>query len=262
MTSSISDSVHSHGSKEISEGSREHVPISNIKTAGDGDEFIIIGNQKFYKHELMTAFGGSLNPGLAPFPKHEFANPAPVGLSAFALTTLVLSLYNAQAMGIKVNSVVLGLSIFYGGAVQFLAGCWELLIGNDFGGTALTSYGAFWFAFSTIFLDAFGIIKAYEGTEQLGNAVGFFLLGWALFTFMLTLVTLKSTVAFFSLFFTLTLTFILLAAGEFTGHVGVTRGGGVMGIITAFIGFYNAFAGVASPTNSYFLPRVIPLSKS
>lgn len=264
MTSSISDSVHSHGSKEISEASNDphqHVPVSKIKTSGDGDEFVIIGNQKFYKHELMQAFGGTLNPGLAPWPKYEFANPAPIGLCAFALTTLVLSLYNARAMGIKVNAVVLGLSCFYGGAVQFLAGVWELLIGNTFGGTALTSYGAFWLAFSAINIEAFGIKAAYTKEGELANAVGFFLLGWALFTFMLVLVTLKSTVAFFSLFFFLFITFVLLAAGDLSGHIKVTRAGGCIGVLTAFLGFYNAFAGVANPTNSYFTAKTIPLTR-
>lgn len=269
MTSSISaDSVHSHGSKDISDqfsnnnNNNNPSPISKIITSGDGDEFIIIGNQKFYKHELMTAFGGSLNPGLAPYPTYEFGNAAPVGLCAFAMTTLVLSFCNARAMGVTNSNVVLGLTCFYGGAVQFLAGCWEMVIGNVFGGTALTSYGAFWLSFAAINLKAFNIAAAYTDEAELANALGFFLLGWALFTFMLCLVTLKSTVAFFGLFLTLALTFVLLAAGEFTGHVGVTRGGGVMGVITAFFGFYNSFAGVANKTNSYFIPLTIPLTRS
>lgn len=258
---SIDDSLHSHGSKEISETS--HDSFGKVRTTGDNDEFIILGNQKFHRHELMTAFGGTLNPGLAPPPAHEFANPAPMGLAAFALTTFVLSMVNARAMGVTTPNVVVGLSCFYGGAVQFLAGVWELLIGNLFGGTALTSYGAFWFAYSAIQIESFGIVEAYgDDTVQLQNAVGFFLLGWALFTAMLTVVTVKSTVAFFGLFFTLTLTFILLAAGDLTQIPNVTRAGGVMGVITAFFGFYNAFAGVANRQNSYFVPHVIPLTKA
>ncbi|KAK6458062.1 GPR1/FUN34/yaaH family-domain-containing protein [Scheffersomyces xylosifermentans] len=258
-----SDSVHSNGSKVLSistdEGHAQNV--SKIKTAGDGDEFIVIGNQKFYRHELMSAFGGTLNPGLAPPPKHQFANPAPLGLSAFALTTFVLSMFNAQAMGITTPNIVVSLAAFYGGAVQFLAGVWELAIGNTFGGTALTSYGAFWLSYAAINIQSFGIIKAYADTDQLANAVGFFLLAWAIFTFILTLCTLKSTAAFCALFSCLTITFILLAAGEFTGKVGVARAGGVVGVITGFLGFYNAFAGVANPTNSYFTAWPIPLTK-
>lgn len=253
-----SDSVHSF--KEMT--SNEELPISKIHTSGHGDEFVTIGNQKFYKHELMAAFGGTLNPGLSPFPEHQFGNPSPLGLCGFALTTFVLSMINAQAMGIQVSSMVLGLACFYGGFVQFAAGIWEGLVGNTFAMCALTSYGGFWLSFAAINIDAFGIGTAYAETDQIGNAVGFFLVGWAIFTFMLTLCTLKSTVAFCSLFSMLTLTFILLAAGEFTTKVGVTRAGGVTGVITAFIAFYNAFAGVATNQNSYVTAHVIPMPRS
>lgn len=257
----MSDSLHS--SKEVSLSSEEqHHNVSKIQTSGDGNEFIIIGNQKFYRHELMTAFGGTLNPGLTPTPVHKFANPAPLGLSAFALTTFALSMYNAQAMGVTTPNVVVGLAAFYGGLVQFLAGIWELVVGNTFGGTALTSYGAFWLSYAAIQVPNFGIVAAYaDDMEQLPNAIGFYLLGWAIFTFMLTLLTLKSTAAFCALFSCLTLTFILLAGGEFSGVVNVSRAGGVVGVITAFLGFYNAFAGVANPTNSYFGAYPIPLTR-
>lgn len=245
----------------IKENSPEHdsTPVSRIQTSGVGDEFVILGSKKYYRHELMNAFGGTLNPGLAPYPSHQIANPSPLGLCGFAMTTFCLSMYNAQAMGIKLPNVVLGLACFYGGFAQFAAGVWEGVVGNTFAFCALTSYGGFWLSYAAINLPAFGIAKAYEGTEQMTNAVGFFLIGWAIFTFMLTLCTLKSTVAFFSLFFFLTLTFLLLAGGEFSGHVGVTRAGGVIGVITAFIAFYNAFAGVATRHNSYFTARALPI---
>lgn len=255
MTSSH-DSVHSKGTGSTAD------EVGNIRTTGEGEEFIIIGKQKFYRHELMSAFGGTLNPGLSPFPTHKFANPAPLGLSAFSLTTFVLSMYNAQAMGITVPNVVVGLAAFYGGAVQFLAGVWEMAIGNTFGATALTSYGAFWLSFAAINVKSFGIAEAYgEDATQLENALGFYLLAWGLFTFMLWLCTIKSTVAFSSLFFLLFMTFILLAAGAFTGKVGCTRAGGVFGVVTAFVGFYNAFAGVANKQNSYFTANPIPLTR-
>ena len=81
-------------------------------------------------------------------------------------------------------------------------------------------------------VDSFGVAAAYEASEetasQLPNAIGFFLLAWGIFTFMLWLNTLKSTVTFSSLFFLLFVTFLLLAGGEFSGRVGVTRAGGVL----------------------------------
>ncbi|KAI3402538.1 mug86 [Candida oxycetoniae] len=229
-----------------------------IEITGDGGEFVIIDNHKYYRHELMAAFGGTLNPGPAPYPSINI-NPAPVGLVAFALSTFVLSLFNAQAMGIKVPNVAVSLACFYGGAVQFLSGCGEFFTGNTFACTALTSYGAFWLSYGVIFVDSFGIMKSYKETDELNNAVGFFLLGWALFTFMMFLLTLKATVAFCTLFGTLFMMFLLLAAGNLSGHVGVVRAGGVFGVITAVTGWWNAFAGVATPYNSYIKLSPIPM---
>lgn len=259
---STAESLHSQatGSKDLSVSSNED--IGKVQTSGDNNEYVIIGNKKYLRSELMEAFGGTLNPGLSPPPVHQFANPGPLGLCGFGLTTLVLSLYNAQAMGIETPNVVVGLAAFYGGAIQLFAGMWEMLVGNTFGATALSSYGGFWLAYAAINIESFGIAAAYgDDTVQFQNAVGFFLLAWGLFTFMLTLCTLKSTVAFCSLFLFLTLTFFLLAAAEMTGKVSVHRAGGVTGVITGILGLYNAWAGVANKTNSYFVPYPLHLTR-
>lgn len=237
-------------------------PVGKVEVSGDGGEFVVINRHKYYRHELMAAFGGTLNPGAVPWPKINI-NPAPLGLCAFALSTFVLSLFNAQAMGIKIPNIAVSLALFYGGLAQFLAGCWEFVTGNTFGMTALTSYGAFWLSFGAIFIDSFGIVAAYEKSEetvsQLKNALGFYLLAWAIFTFILWLNTLKSTVAFCALFFCLFVTFILLAAGEFSQKTALARAGGVLGVITAIIAWYVALAGTATTTNSYFRPISIPM---
>ena len=242
--------------------------VSRIQTAGENDEYIIIGNQKFHRYELMAAFGGTMNPGLSPPPKHKFANPAPIGLSAFGMTTFCMSLYNAQAMGVTIPNVVVIMGAFYGGAAQFLAGVWDLCVGNTFGGTAFCSFGAYWMAYMAMHVKAFNVIDAYvfedgtPDTRQFHNAHGFFLVAWALYSFMLCSLTLKSTVAFCVMFICLTVTFILLAIGEFTDKVGVTRAGGVVGLVTAFLGWYNAWAGVVTKTNAYFTFYSIPLDRS
>lgn len=240
-----------------------HDSLSRIYTTGENNEYVYIGRQKFLKADLYEAFGGTLQPGLAPPSTHKFANPTPLGLSAFALTTFVLSMFNAKAQGITVPNVVVGLAIFYGGLVQLFAGLWEIALENTFGGTALCSYGGFWMSFGAIRIPWFGILQAYEGKEdQLGSALGFYLLGWTIFTFMMTICTVKSTLMFFALFFTLTITFLLLTIGAFTGKVGVTRAGGVLGVIVAFIAWYNAYAGLATKQNSYIVPRAIQLPNS
>jgi succinate-acetate transporter protein len=122
----------------------------------------------------------------------QFANPAPLGLSGFALTTFVLSLINVHARNVAVPNIIIGLGIpvspisltealAYGGLAQFLAGMWEFTTGNVFGVVAFTSYGAFWISFATLFIPAFGIGAAYTAADPSGaefaNAVGHYLLG-------------------------------------------------------------------------------------
>jgi succinate-acetate transporter protein len=237
----------------------EEPAVSKVYTSGDNSEYIMIGRTKVLRSELWTAFGGDLQPGIHGSPPRRFANPAPLGLCGFALTTFVLSMYNAQAMGIKTPNVVVGLAMFYGGLVQLLAGMWEIALENTFGGTALSSYGGFWMSFAAINIDWFGIKTAYKDPIEFKNAVAFFLLGWTIFTFILLLCTTKSTVSFFSLFFFLEITFLLLTIGDFTSKVGVTRAGGVFGVITSFIAWYNAFAGIATKENSYITCKALPL---
>ncbi len=224
-------------------------------------EYINIGRTKVLKSELIEAFGGTLQPGVSAPSTHKFANPAPLGLCGFALTTFVLSMYNAQAMGIHTPNVVVGLAFFYGGLVQLLAGMWEIALENTFGGTALSSYGGFWLSFAAIHIKWFGIKEAYTDPVEFRNAVSFFLLGWTIFTFGLMLCTIKSTVGFFGLFFFLEITFLLLTIGDFTGRTGVTRAAGVFGVITAILAWYNAFAGVATRENSYITVKAIQMPK-
>ncbi|CAI4058446.1 hypothetical protein SUVZ_03G0710 [Saccharomyces uvarum] len=254
-------SSHEEGAPEAVEDERpSHDSLGKIYTGGDDNEYIYIGRQKFLKSDLFEAFGGTLNPGLAPPSVHKFANPAPLGLSAFALTTFVLSMFNARAQGITVPNVVVGLAMFYGGLVQLIAGIWEIALENTFGGTALCSFGGFWLSFAAIYIPWFGILDAYkDSADDLNNALGFYLLGWTIFTFGLAVCTMKSTIMFFALFFLLAITFLLLSIGHFVGKVGVTRAGGVLGVIVAFIAWYNAYAGVATKQNSYLLARPIPL---
>lgn len=272
MTAPDSHSTNSEASKEFYDeqaqnaGSHElfqpSTNVSRILHSGDGNEFVTIGNQKFYKHELMQAFGGTLNPGLSAPPTHLFANPSPLGLVSFSVCTLVLSLYNARAMGIKTPNVVVALACFYGGVCQFLSGVWEMAIGNTFAATALTSYGAFWFLYAAMNIESFGVLAAYaEHPEQAPNAIGFFVMGWTIFTFMLFMCTLKSTIGMAAMFGCLTMTFTLLTASEFTGNFGVARAGAVFGILTSTFGFYNAFAGIATKTNSYCTVRQFQLTR-
>ncbi|ODV73406.1 acetate uptake transporter family protein CYBJADRAFT_128088 [Cyberlindnera jadinii NRRL Y-1542] len=237
----------------------QQVPVSKVFTSGERDEYVMIGRTKVLRSELWNAFGGDLQPGIHAPPPRRFANPAPLGLCGFALTTFVLSMSNARAMGITVANVAVGPAFFYGGIIQLLSGMWEISLDNTFGGTVLSSYGGFWLSWAAIQIDWFGIQRAYDDPIMLNNGLGFFLLGWVIFTLMVLICTVKSTVAFFSLFFFLEMTFLLLTIGEFTRSVGVTRAAGVFGVITSFLGWYNALAGFATRENSYFVATAVPL---
>jgi uncharacterized protein len=172
------------------------------------------------------------------------ANPGPLGLSAFALTTFVLSAANAGLF--TGATIVIGLAFFYGGVAQMLAGMWEFRAGNTFGATAFTSYGAFWIA-----------VAATLQWKLIPNATafGFFLLGWTIFTALMFLSTLRSNGALIAVFGFLFLTFLCLTIGELAGSTGMTTIGGWLGIITALLAWYTAFAGIlASGRNAFTLP--------
>jgi len=188
-----------------------------------------------------------------PRPRTEIANPATLGLFSFASTTFMLSLFNLQTRAIHTPNVVVGMAIFCGGLAQLLAGMWEFPKGNMFGASAFTSYGAFWMSYATILLPGSGILDAYKEVDELTSALGIFLTAWTMVTFFFLLVTLSKSVAFISLFGSLTLTFALLTAGMFLGSTGLTKGGGTVGVITAFIAYYIGVAELMAAEPSPFL---------
>ena len=190
------------------------------------------------------------------------ANPAPLGLCAFALTTFVLSSINAGWFPNVVPNIVVGLAFFYGGLGQVLAGMWEFRTGNTFGGTAFTSYGGFWMAFGAILLPGFGIASAFSSTKgaNLDVAIGLFLLGWAIFTGLMFLGTLRTNIALMTVFGALFLTFLALAIGFLGAGSGMIVLGGYLGVVTALAAWYAAAAGVYSATNPGFTLPVGPRS--
>ena len=176
------------------------------------------------------------------------ANPGPLGLSGFALTTFVLSVANAGLFPKSSDTlVVLGLAVFYGGLSQLLAGMWEFRAGNTFGATAFTSFGAFWLSFAALFLPGLGGAAALIDSK----ALGVYLLGWAIITGLLALGALRTNGATAAVFVLLFLTFLCLAIGALsnttivsTNASGWTHIGGWVGIVTAIVAWYTALAGI------------------
>ncbi|MFH8218258.1 acetate uptake transporter [Streptomyces sp. NPDC018057] len=175
-----------------------------------------------------------------------YADPAPVGLAGFALTTLLLSVLNTgllkEAGGIL---PVLALAAFYGGLAQFVAGLFEFRRGNTFGATAFMSYGAFWLTY-------WWLVQHVAGAGDVHNALGLYLLGWGIFTAYMAVAALRVSVAVLAVLVLLTVTFVLLAAGEFQGGAGpsaLTKVGGWFGIATGLVAWYASAAAVVNATH-------------
>lgn len=176
----------------------------------------------------------------------KIANPGPLGLSGFALTTLVLSAWNAGILKGADVLIVIGLAVFYGGIAQFSAGMWEFRTGNTFGATAFASFGAFWLSFAALLIPGFGVAFGSK-TGPSGSALGWYLLGWTIFTGIMMLGSFRTNGATAAVFVLLFLTFLLLAIGAFGGAgagTGMTQIGGYVGILTAIVAWYTALAGV------------------
>ena len=197
------------------------------------------------------------------------ANPAPLGLSAFALTTFVLSASNAGFIFPKVGAggaAVIGLAIIYGGLVQLIAGIQEFRAGNTFGATAFCSYGGFWLALGFVLLPGSGILASLVADKSVSSGVGVFLLGWTIFTGLMLIATFRTTLALIVVFGLLFLTFLTLTigwlagvgTGTFTTWVGI---GGWLGILTALAAWYTALAGVLASVKMFNLPTM-PMSRS
>lgn len=191
-------------------------------------------------------------------------NSVPLGLAAFALTNLAVCLFMAQVHGITIPHAMLGLTCFYGGVIQFLAGCFVFVTGNTLAFTALISYAAFWLSLSAIFIDNFGVLSAYAETDQFNDALGFYFLGWALFSAVLFPTTLKSTFSFCGFFVAVLLEFILLAAGMFVNNLVVVRVGAAFGVVASVLSWYEAFSATSDQYNSYIHPYqiAIPVKKT
>jgi uncharacterized protein len=185
-------------------------------------------------------------------PAEAIADPAPLGLAAFALTTFVLSFFNAGLVNEGGEPVVLGLALAYGGFAQLLAGMWEFKNNNTFGATAFTSFGAFWI--SLFVFDQFqaGSIPA----ANLGDAVGLYLIAWGIFTSYMFIASLRVSAAVALVFALLAPTFIALGIGNAADNSTIVHIGGYLGIATAIAAWYASFASV---TNKTFGRVILPV---
>jgi succinate-acetate transporter protein len=174
--------------------------------------------------------------------REKLANPAPLGLAGFGLTTLILNIVNADLIAPESIGMVLPVGLFYGGLAQFLAGMWEMKKANTFGFTAFSSFGAFWMAFAImVILEDTEVVEAVPK-----NGLSVFLGAWGLFTGYMFIGTLKISRALQVVFLSLTILFFLLAWGEHNETV--MRVAGWEGIFCAASALYASAAQVINET--------------
>ena len=191
------------------------------------------------------------------------ADPAPLGLAAFALTTFLLSGHNATFIP---DGIWIGAAIFYGGLIQLLAGLQEFKNRNVFGSTAFATYGGFWLSlgiFVVLISTNTAFYNVFKNSAELHNALAWFVLAFAIFNTYMVLWASRLNLATFAVFLTLEITEILLVIGFFLVAHGKSdfwlHAGGWSGIVTAAVAWYTSAAGIV---NGMAAKTVVPVGKA
>ncbi|MBS3742586.1 MAG: acetate uptake transporter [Candidatus Cloacimonetes bacterium] len=185
--------------------------------------------------------------------ENELANPAPLGLTGFGMTTVLLNLHNAGIF--ELDTMILAMGIFYGGIAQILAGLLEYKKGNTFGVTAFTSYGLFWLSF--VFLNILPELNAWPTPVSLVSD-GWYLLMWGIFTLLMFIGTLKSNRVLQFVFLSLAVLFFILATSKFLNSAIIGMIGGIEGIICGSSAIYLAMAEVI---NESLDKKILPIGE-
>lgn len=179
------------------------------------------------------------------------ANPAPLGLAGFGMTTVLLNLANAGIFG--VSSMIVAMGIFYGGVAQIIAGMMEFRKGNTFGTLAFTSYGLFWL--SLVFIIISAVERPALTPDNSAWAAYFFI--WGLFTLMMFFGTLRTNRALQTVFLSLAILFFLLAASRFVPQLQMIAG--VEGVFCGLSAFYLSFAEVLNEAHKHTVLPIGPI---
>jgi uncharacterized protein len=214
-------------------------------TPDAGTQTVVVGREFLADLSDPTAGRVAMARELASENVRMIADPAPLGLGCFALTTFLLSLFNAGLLPAAGEPIVFGVALAYGGAIQVLAGMWEFRKGNVFGATAFTSYGAFWLSFW-----AFVTFYAADIPDAGDRAtvVGWYLIGWGIFTVIMWVASLRTTAVLALLFTLLAATFFVLGIGDVAQNKALVTLGGYLGLATAAVAWYACLAGVSAST--------------
>jgi succinate-acetate transporter protein len=182
--------------------------------------------------------------------KHTQANPAPLGLIAFGLTTVLLNFHNAGFYGL--SSMILAMGLAYGGTAQIIASAMEYKNGNTFATVAFGSYGLFWYSFALLLI----LPKLNLAAAPDAASLAAYLAMWGVFTLVMFIATLKLSRGLQVIFFTLSVLFFLLALGDITGNQTITIIAGYEGILTGLSAMYVGLAEVINETHGR---KVLPV---
>ncbi|MDH5375299.1 MAG: acetate uptake transporter [Candidatus Bathyarchaeota archaeon] len=191
----------------------------------------------------------------------KLANPAPLGLMGFGMTTVLLNLHNAGAYGL--GSMIIAMGITYGGLAQVIAGVMEYKKGNTFGTAAFTSYGLFWL--SLVILKIFPAMNLWETPSNYAMAAYFLM--WGLFTFVMFFATLKANRAIQFVFMSLAILFFLLTikelmvAWDLTGIAEISTVLGIEGVVCGLSAVYTALAEVLNEAHGRTILPICPTNK-
>jgi len=184
----------------------------------------------------------------------RLADPVPLGLAGFGLTTFMLSMIEVGLVGKSALPVVLGSALAYGGLLQLLAGMWAFVRHNTFAAVALGSYGAFWISFWA--LNSFYLKQIPTGEQA--SALGLFLISWAVFSFYMWIVSFRVNLGVMLVFLTLWPAYLLIGLGTVNASSIITHIGGAFGIATALIAWYVSFAETLHNTVGRGLMPLVP----
>jgi succinate-acetate transporter protein len=193
-----------------------------------------------------------------------WANSAPLGLAAFAVTTFMLSMINAKLMPAAIEPVVFGVALMFGGIAQLIAGIIQFRIGNAFTGVLFSTFGAFWlslYAIAEFFLkDIAGPTKLATMALQ-GQAIGLFLYAFGIFTVWILLAAFRTNIMVVAALAGLAATFFVLGAGNYNGNGLTVETGGYMGLVVAALAAYIGLAELCEITYKRSILPLFPLAR-
>lgn len=199
-------------------------------------------------------------PGFPEY-KRRIANPAPLGLLAFATTTWIVSLFLVQTRHVYVTNITLAMALSTGGLVQFLAGMWEFVCGNTYATTMFGMLGGFYLSVGAVYWPGSGITAAYEGVGDEIDAIGIYITAWFIFSVIMLIASLRTSVAMTTLWGSIFMTYMLVMIGTLHHQEKVLKAAGGFGILTSAVAFYCGAAGLWVKDASFFNLPVVPVGE-